>query len=199
MLTIKAKRSRTAEDTSPNWVLTNIQTQTALGSPGTQPIWRPSGEKVPGSMLRSWVRLQRLQFRVPPYNPRMLSVIISNLWANSTSVFLLMLFVCLKKPIMVLSLQLSRPRPLQGLDNLKICPLSYLWCHKPCTRIRQSGHSQSGQCSGRLEARCKACSALSLKPRQNYLISLILAHPWLTSVSIWIPPSSCWPHRSLTP
>ena len=79
MLTIKAKRSRTAEDTSPNWVLTNIQTQTALGSPGPQPIGRPSGEKVPGSMLWSWVRLQRLQFGVPPYNPRTLIDIISNL------------------------------------------------------------------------------------------------------------------------
>lgn len=135
-----------------------------LGSPGIQPIWRPSGEKVPGSMLRSWVRLQRLQFRVPPYNPRMLSVIISNLWANSTSVFLLMLFVCLKKPIMVLSLQLSRPRPLQGLDNLKICPLSYLWCCKPCTYSKQPEHSQSGQCPARLEASSEACFREDLDP-----------------------------------
>ena len=115
-------------------------------------------------MLRSWVRLQRLQFRVPPYNPRMLSVIISNLWANSTSVFLLMLFVCLTKPIMVLSLQLSRPRPLQGLDNLKICPLSYLWCCKPCTYSKQSEHSQSGQCPARLEASSEACFREDLDP-----------------------------------
>ena len=29
-------------------------------------------------------------------------------------------------------------------------------------------HSQSGQCPGRLEARSEACSALSLKPKQDY-------------------------------
>ena len=33
-------------------------------------------------------------------------------------------------------------------------------------------HSQSGQCPDRLEARSEACSALSLKPTQDYLISL---------------------------
>ena len=31
----------------------------------------------------------------------------------------------------------------------------------PCT--------QSGQCPGRLEARSEACSALSLRPKQDYL------------------------------
>jgi len=31
------------------------------------------------------------------------------------------------------------------------------------------GHSQSGQCPGRLEARPEACVALSLKPKQDYL------------------------------
>ena len=33
------------------------------------------------------------------------------------------------------------------------------------------GHSQSGQCPGRLEARSEACSALSLKPKQDYLFN----------------------------
>ena len=128
-----------------------------LGSIGTQPIWSPSGEKVPGSMLQLCVRLQRLQFWVSPYNPRTLIDIISNLWANSSFGCMLILFVCLTKLIMLLSLQLSRPGALQGLNNLKSCPLSYLWCCKPCTHSRQSGHSQSGQCPARLEASSQAC------------------------------------------
>ena len=33
-------------------------------------------------------------------------------------------------------------------------------------------HSQSGQCPDRLEAKSEACSALYLKPTQDYLISL---------------------------
>ena len=32
-------------------------------------------------------------------------------------------------------------------------------------------YSQSGQCPGRLEARSEACSALSLKPKQDYLFN----------------------------
>ena len=32
-------------------------------------------------------------------------------------------------------------------------------------------HSQSGQCPGRLEATSEACSALSLKPKQDYLFN----------------------------
>ena len=42
--------------------------------------------------------------------------------------------------------------------------------------------SPSRQCPGRLEARSKACSALSLKPKQDFLISLpstsIVPHLW---------------------
>ena len=64
MLTFLKKEIETAENTSPNWVLTNIQTQTALGSPMTQYIWRPSWEKVPGSASSLQVRLQKLQFRL---------------------------------------------------------------------------------------------------------------------------------------
>ena len=160
MLTIKAKRSRKSRryitklgsDQHPNsnsagksWDTAHLETQWGKGPRQHVTI--------------SWVRLQRLQFQVPPYNPRMLSVIISNLWANSTSVFLLMLFVCLTKPIMLLSLGMSRPGPLQGLNNLKICPLSYLWCCKPCTHSRQSG-----QCPARLEASSEACFREDLDP-----------------------------------
>ena len=35
-------------------------------------------------------------------------------------------------------------------------------------------HSQSGQCSGRSQARSEARSALSLRPKQDYLFSLTM-------------------------
>ena len=63
---------------------------------------------------------------------------------------------------------LGWPGPLQGLNYLRIPPPSYLWGCKSCTH---SGHCQSGQCPGRLEARSQACSALSLKPKQDYLFT----------------------------
>ena len=113
--------------------------------------------KGPRQHVRVMGETKRLQFGVSVYIPRMLTVIISNLWANSTSAFMLMLFVCLTKPIMLLSLGMSRPGHLQGLDNLKICPLSYPWCCKPCTHSRQSGHLQSWHCPARLEASSEAC------------------------------------------
>ena len=50
---------------------------------------------------------------------------------------------------------------LPGLSNFKTCPLSYLWCHHACTHNRQSGHSKSEQCAGKLEARSEACSTVS--------------------------------------
>ena len=65
----------------------------------------------------------------------------------------------------MLSLGLDWPDPLQGLSSLKRC-------HEACSCSKQAGHSQPGLCPGRLEARSEACSALSLKPEQDYLISL---------------------------
>ena len=52
--------------------------------------------------------------------------------------------------------------PFQGLNSLKIQPLSYLWCCQACTHSKQSG-----QCPGRIDARSEACSALSLKPNKT--------------------------------
>ena len=49
MLTLKERKIETAEDTSPNWVLTNIQTQTAVVSPMSQHTLSPSLEKVPAA------------------------------------------------------------------------------------------------------------------------------------------------------
>ena len=76
---------------------------------------------------------------------------------------------------MLPSLGLGCPGPLQGLYSLKIPPPSYLWCWKSCTHSRQlfRVNSQSGQCPGRLEARSEACSALSLKPKQDYIFNFL--------------------------
>ena len=81
---------------------------------------------------------------------------------------------------MLLSLGLDWPSPLQGLNNLKIPPAYYLWCCKSC--IHKDSNSQSGHCPDRLEARSEAYSALSLKPKQDYLSSL--TDPWASGISI---------------
>ena len=73
---------------------------------------------------------------------------------------------------MLLSLGLDWLGPLQGLNNLKIPPPSYLR-NLALTAGRQllTVNSQSGQHPGRLEARLEAYSDLSLKPKQDYLLS----------------------------
>ena len=77
---------------------------------------------------------------------------------------------CLIKLEMLLSLGLGWPGPLQGFNNLKIPPpiislvLQILHSQQAVTH----SHSQSGQYPDRLEARSEACSALSLKPKQDY-------------------------------
>ena len=45
-------------------------------------------------------------------------------------------------------------------------------------------HSQVGQYPGRLEARSEACSALSLKPKQDYLISLRVSSTLIYRIGI---------------
>ena len=89
---------------------------------------------------------------------------------------------CLVKLGMLLSLGLVWPGPTQGLSNLKIPPLSYL--RPPQVLHSQQAathsHSQSGQCSARLEARSEACSASSLKPKQDHSFNFpnsALVHP----------------------
>ena len=96
-----------------------------------------------------------------------------NLWANCSSGFMLMLFFCPVKLGMLLHLGLGWPVPLQGLNNFRICLQSYLWCLKSCIHSRQPGHSMSGQCPGRWKARSQACSALSLKPEQDYWLNFL--------------------------
>ena len=70
---------------------------------------------------------------------------------------------------MLLSLELGWPGPPQGLNNLKISP--HFTYGAANLALTAGSHSQSHS-PGRLEARSEACSALSLKPKQDYLISL---------------------------
>ena len=139
----------------------------------SQHNWNPSWEKVPGNMYALWVRLQRLHFTVPVYIPREAN------WYHHQSVskleawFKLMMFVlsCKTWDVVKPGAWLARAPPgaQQSQDSSPILytVLQVLHSQKGVTH----SHSQLGQCPGRLEARSKACSALSLKPKQDYLIS----------------------------
>ena len=61
---------------------------------------------------------------------------------------------------------------------------SYLWAAG--LALTAGRHSQSGQCPGRLEARSEVCSVSSLKPKQDYSISLKVT---LWTVAHQAPPS----------
>ena len=112
-----------------------------------------------------------LQFKVPPYHPRMQTDVI-NLRANSSSGFILMLFVLSYETWMFLNLGLGWSEPLwttSGVNNLKICVLFDLWCCKPCTHSRQSGYSQSGCVQAGWMHR--GMHYFVLKPKQDYLFN----------------------------
>ena len=76
--------------------------------------------------------------RVPVYNPTTQTDIITNLWENCSSDFMLTLFVCLLKLGMLLSLCLDWPDPGRVQQSLKIPPASYLWRFKSCPHSRRS-------------------------------------------------------------
>ena len=89
---------------------------------------------------------------------------------DCSSGFMLMLFVLACKTWNVVKLGLGWPDPLQGPNSLRSIP--YVICGATWFALsRQSGHSQSGQCPGRLEARSEACSAWSLKLKQDMSLS----------------------------
>ena len=82
---------------------------------------------------------------------------------------------------MLLGLGLGWPDPLQGLNNLKTISSmvqQVLYSQQAVTH----SHPRSGQSPGSLEARSESCSALPLKPKQDYLISLTACMPAVTSV-----------------
>ena len=85
-----------------------------------------------------WVRLQRQWFGIPfIIQGQTQTNIIISLWPNCKPGFMLMMF-CLVKLGFLLSPGFGCPGCLQGLNNLKILPPSYLRCCKSCTHSRQS-------------------------------------------------------------
>ena len=141
-----------------------------LGSPVSQHIWSPSLEKVPSTPSTAWLRLLKLQFRVPACHPRVQCDIIINLWAICHSGFTLMQFVLSYKTWSVNpGAWLARPPP-ACQPSQDSSPVSSM------VRSQQGGRALTVQPPGRLEARSEACSALSLKPK-DYLISLTVVQP----------------------
>ena len=57
-------------------------------------IWSPSGGNILGITSAPWVRLQRLQFGVPPFNTRKQTHIIINVWPSCWLVAQSCLIVC---------------------------------------------------------------------------------------------------------
>ena len=94
---------------------------------------------------------------------------------------------------MLLSLGLGCPGPPQGPNNHQIPPPSPPWRCRYCTHSRRSRSLPVRQCPGRLEARSEACSALSLKPKQEYLFNFPnnqWCHPTISSSVVAF--SSCF-------
>ena len=81
---------------------------------------------------------------------------------------------------MLLSWGLVGQTPFRGST---VSRLSHLWCSKSCTQSRQLltvTHDQ-GRVQG-VQKQGESCSALPLKPKQDYLISLTACMPAVTSV-----------------
>ena len=168
-----------------------------LGSPVSQHIWSPSFEKVPGSPSAPWVRLSELQFRVPAYHPRVQCGIVVNLWANCHSGFVLMQFVLSCKTWNV-NPEAWLPGPPRGsLQSQDSSPILSM------VRSQQGGRAFTVQGPGRLEARWEACSALSLKPKGDYLFNFPHSCAAFTIVKFWnilsIPTETLFPLLVLSP
>ena len=80
---------------------------------------------------------------------------------------------------MLLSLGLDWPSPLRGSTISRFLPRII---YGAASLALTKAVTQSGHCPDRLEARSEAYSALSLKPKQDYLSSL--TDPWASGISI---------------
>ena len=164
----------------------NFGSYNSTGSPVSQRIWSPSWEWLPGSMSVLCLRLQRFQFRVHAYNSRM-----DANWYHHQSVtrlktwFLLMLFVLSYKTWNAAKPGAWVTRPAPGVHQSQ--DSSPIISRVLRVLLTAGSHSQSGQSPDRSEARSEACSALSLKPKQDYsfnfpnTISLMILHSLLWS------------------
>lgn len=130
------RKTERAEDTSPNWVLTNIQTQTALGSPHDTAHLESQLGKGPRQCIQSRVRLQIAVSRAPTYNSRHKNA--------ALTFFNFYNAVCFTSRILLDPRVLARPPGAQEFRNL----LSYLKCRLTCCVCRQAwnpGSTQAGQ------------------------------------------------------
>ena len=124
-------------------------------------------------MSAPWVWFQRLQFSLPVYNPRKQTDIIINLWAKlqlwynvnfyNAVCFVLQILECCE--VWGLVVQTSS----RNL-NSKIGFLS-VYCVSLQTLTAAVADTQSSVQIGQ-----RSSSALSLKPKQDYLISLTMVH-----------------------
>ena len=87
---------------------------------------------------------------------------------------MLILFVLLRKTWNVVKpvAWLARHPPGAQQSQNSSAILSKVRQGLPSQQAVSHSHSWSGQCPGRLQARSEVCSALSLKPKQDYLISV---------------------------
>ena len=87
---------------------------------------------------------------------------------------------CHVKLGMLLSLGIGWSDSLQGLNNLKTLLVSMMlqgFHSKQAFRVLTVRTVTHSQCPGRLKARPEACSALSLKLKQDYVLFLIVSPP----------------------
>ena len=117
----------------------------------------------PKQCVCSMGEMSKILVWVPVYNHRMQTNIIINLQANSSSDFMLM---CKTWHVVKPKAWLSSPPA--GTQQSQDPSLIY---NVASLAFTAGSHSQSGQCPERLEARPETYSAVSLKPKQDYLIS----------------------------
>ena len=86
---------------------------------------------------------------------------------------------------MLLSLGLSWPGPLQGCNNFKIHPPSTYGATRLHSQQAVRAIHRTGLCPGKLEARSEACSALSLKPKQDNVLNF--PNRWSRAQNPWDP------------
>ena len=134
----------------------------------SQHVWSPNSERVPGSESTMWVRLQRLLFGVPVYNPR-----VKANWHHGQSVTRLQAWLpfnavcfCLVKLGMWLSLGLGWPGPPPGAqpsqDFSPILSMVLLTAGSPSQSLPVRAMSRQ------VRSKVRGCSALSVKPKQDY-------------------------------
>ena len=139
-----------------------------LGSPRTQHLWSLNWEKVSGSTLALWVRLQRLQF--------LFIVLGGKLIANSNSGVMLMLFVLSWKTWNIVQPGAWLAKPPLGSQQSQDYLIS--GAAKSCIHIRQSLTVTVRAVSWQVRSKVRSLFALSLKPKEDSLFNSPNIFPW---------------------